>query len=296
MSISDGGSARHSQAWSDATGPRSSRHGRTVYSIGSSIVALDDSRLRGELPATPHQAHLRIQRHLSSSSVPIVESQDEYGDGITDLQHLHMRPSRRRLSAYYNVEGSDSSRTNTMRSTSSSMATAILANTIPTWARLYYGSGEHRFLVALGANPGALGDGGDSRKNSLRNGSPNLDHYPSSIYSPRKRPHEVDRVVGRGVTSGSMEIRPASRIENMRHRSIDRFRTWSMSSVWSPHLRRDRRAQRQSLWEPPSMTWSTEGSWFGRRNIQIVMFLFGFIFPLCKASTNRHNNSTDLPI
>jgi len=52
-----------------------------------------------------------------------------------------------------------------------------------------------------------------------------------------------------------------------------------MSSIWSPHLRLDRRATRRSVWEPPSVNWSTEGGWFGRRNVQIVMFIVGFIFP-----------------
>jgi len=28
------------------------------------------------------------------------------------------------------------------------------------------------------------------------------------------------------------------------------------------------------------VNWSTEGGWFGRRNVQIVMFITGFIFPL----------------
>ena len=61
-----------------------------------------------------------------------------------------------------------------------------------------------------------------------------------------------------------------------------RLRTWSMSSVWSPHLRLDRRAMRKSVWEPPSVNWSTEGSWFGRRNVQIIMFIAGFLIPFCK--------------
>ena len=31
------------------------------------------------------------------------------------------------------------------------------------------------------------------------------------------------------------------------------------------------------------MNWSTEGGWFGRRNVQIVMFIVGWIFPLGKS-------------
>lgn len=228
---------------------------------------------------------MRGQRHLSNSSVPIIESQDEYGDGITDMRDLRTRPSRRHMSGYYSIDGSDPSRSNTMRSTSSSLATMQLANSLPTWARLYYGSGERSYLSALGA-PGSSIDGSESRLNSmrsLRSGSPNMDSFPVGIYSPRKRPRETGPHPGRRVATGSMEITPA---ENQRDdgeinegRYASRFRTWSMSSVWSPHLRVDRRAQRQSVWEAPSINWSSEGGWFGRRNVQMVMFIVGFVFP-----------------
>jgi hypothetical protein len=51
------------------------------------------------------------------------------------------------------------------------------------------------------------------------------------------------------------------------------------SSIWSPHLHYDRRASRLSMWQPPSMTWSADNGPFGRRNIQILLFSVGFIFP-----------------
>lgn len=51
------------------------------------------------------------------------------------------------------------------------------------------------------------------------------------------------------------------------------------SSIWSPHLGRDRRAARYSIWEPPTADWSAQSEMTGRRNAQIVMFVVGFIFP-----------------
>ena len=290
MSVSDGGSGRNSRTWSEATGPRSSRQSRGIYSIGSSSFVTED-RLRADLPAIPQGAHVRGQRHLSNSSVPIIESQDEYGDGITDMRDLRARPSRRQLSGYYAIEGPDSSRTNTMRSTSSSLATMQLANSLPTWARLYYGSGEHSYLGNMG-RPGSSTDGSDSRLNSMRNlsrnGSPIMDNFQTGIYSPRKRPRDTGPHPGRRVATGSMDITPAGGYHDngdVREGQYARgFRTWSMSSVWSPHLRLDRRAQRQSVWQPPSVNWSTEGRWFGRRNVQVIMFIVGFIFPFGKSN------------
>lgn len=285
MSVSDAGSGRNSRTWSEATAARSSgpsRQSRAVYSIGSSNFAPDDYRLRIDLPATPQPTHIRGQRHLSSGSVPIIESQDEYGDGITDLQDLRTRPSRRRLSGYYSIESPDPTRTNTMRSTSSSMTATLLANSLPTWAQLYYGSGERRYLGALGA-PSSSTEGTDSRANSFRDGSPNLDNFPLGIYSPRRRPRDSGAHRGQRVASGSMDITPAGAYRDGQQagegQHATRFRTWSLSSVWSPHLRLDRHAQRQSVWEAPSINWSTEGGWFGRRNMQIVMFIVGFVFP-----------------
>ena len=288
LSVSDGGTDRGSRSWSDDNGRRSSgfpstpsRHSRQMLSISSSLAQEEGrSGSRSESIDPPQAAFARNgQRHLSNSSIRMVGDQDEYGDGITDMQDLRTRPSRTRLSGFFSITSSDNGRTNTMRSTSSSRANSLLANSIPTWARLYYGSGERRYLGA----PGSSTEGTDSRASSFRSGSPNTDHFPLSIYSPRRRPREINQHTGRPSTRGSLEITPAPQLGSDGQLIHDpysrRFRTWSMSSIWSPHLRLDRRATRHSVWEPPSVNWSTEGGWFGRRNVQIVMFITGFIFP-----------------
>lgn len=291
LSVSDGGGTdRGSRSWSDrrssgfpSTPSRNSRH---MLSISSSMGQDEGrSRSRSDSIEPPQPAFVRnSQRHLSSSSIRMVGDQDEYGDGITDLQDLRSRPSRTRLSGFFSINSSDNGRTNTMQSTGSSRANSLSATSIPAWARLYYGSGERRYLGA----PGSSTEGTDSRTSSFRSGSPNTDHFPLSIYSPRRRPREANYETGSGQARGSMEITPAPQ-QGESSQIHDRFsrgiRTWSMSSIWSPHLRLDRRAARHSVWEPPSMSWSTEGGWFGRRNVQIVMFIAGFIFPFGK---NHH--------
>jgi hypothetical protein len=293
LSESDGGTDRDSRSWSDDIGRRSSgfpstpsRHSRQMLSISSSLAQEEgSSRSRSgsiEPPAAIFTRH--GQRHLSTSSIRIVGDQDEHGDGITDMQDLRLRPSRARLSSFFSVTSSDNGRTNTMRSTSSSRANSLLASSIPTWARLYYGSGERRYLGA----PGSSTEGSESRNSSFRSGSPNTDHFPLSIYSPRRRPREINPHAASASTRNSLEITPAPELGNDGQLINDpysrRFRTWSMSSIWSPHLRLDRRATRRSVWEPPSVNWSTEGGWFGRRNIQVVMFIAGFIFPFGKTT------------
>ncbi|CZT52244.1 uncharacterized protein RSE6_13525 [Rhynchosporium secalis] len=292
LSVSDGGTDRNSRSWSSDNGRRSSghpssqsRHSRQMLSISSSVAQEEDSsRSRTASIEPPTPAFARNGRHNSNSSIRMVEDLDEYGDGITDMQDLRARPSRQRLSNYFNSSASDNGRTNTMRSTNSSRTNSLLAGSLPTWAKLYYGSGERRYIGAAGSST----DGTDSRSNSfVRTGSPNTDHFPSNIYSPRRRPRE-----GNGQSArGSMEITAApQRGEDGQYINNDpysrRFRTWSMSSIWSPHLRLDRRATRHGVWEPPSVNWSLEGGWFGRRNVQIVMFTLGFIFPFGKSPLN----------
>ena len=290
-SVSEGGTDRGSRTWSDDNGRRSSafqssqsRHSRQILSISSSLAAEEAaSRSRSDSFEPPRPAYTRNGQ--SSNSFRIVGDQDEYGDGITDMQDLRAFPSRTGLSAFYSTSDS---RTNTMRSTNSSRANSLLSNNIPTWARLYYGSGERRFL-GPGA-PGSSTEGSDSRASSFRSGSPNTDHFPLSIYSPRRRPREIN-AHGRNSNRGSMEITPAPQLGSDGRLIHDpysrRFRTWSMSSIWSPHLRLDRRATKHSIWEPPSVNWSTEGGWFGRRNIQVVMFIVGWIFPFGKLLSNH---------
>ena len=300
-SVSEGGTDRGSPTWSDDNGTRSSgfrnsqdRQSQQILSIGSSLAVEEaaGSRSRTDSLEPPQPAFARNgQRFPSGSSIRVVGDQDEHGDGITDMHDMRF-PSRARLSGFYSIS-SDNGRTNTMRSTSSSRANSLLSSTIPTWARLYYGSGERKFL-GVGA-PGSSTEGSDSRTSSFRSGSPNTDHFPLSIYSPRRRPREIHAHSGYSDT-GSMDITPASQLGRdgrlIQDTSPRRFRTWSMSSIWSPHLRLDRRATRYSVWEPPSVNWSTEGGWFGRRNVQIVMFIVGWIFPFGKSPV--HSISTAL--
>jgi hypothetical protein len=299
LSVSDGRSDRGSRSWSDDNWRRSSgfpstqsRHSRQMLSISSSVALEAPPSLRSisDSLEPPEPAYIRLgESNPNDSSMRMVGDQDEYGDGITDMPGWAKFPSRGNLAGFYNVTQSDNGRTNTIRSMASSRANSMLTNAIPTWARLYYGSGERRYLGA----PGSSTEGSDSRSSSFRSyrsGSPSIDHLPLTIYSPRRRPREIRPEI-RQSSRASMAIAPAPLPANEGQRSIgpcaSRFRTWSLSSVWSPHLRVDKRATRQSMWEPPLVNWSTEGGWFGRRNVQIVMFIAGFIFPFGKSSLTK---------
>jgi hypothetical protein len=96
------------------------------------------------------------------------------------------------------------------------------------------------------------------------------------LFSPRKRARE-----GQRNSDGSMEIQPAPTDYNV-------FRTLreKTSSIWSPHLRQDRRHSRFNAWDPPATSWSADSGVTGKRNIQIVLFAVGFIMPVGKLPRN----------
>lgn len=156
--------------------------------------------------------------------------------------------------------------------------------------RVYYGSGERRFL---GRRPSFLtiSESGDSRPPSsgfLGSESPNTDNFPQTIFSPRKRPREIPPNAGQQFPSdrASMEISPAAPVQEY---SVFRTIKQKTSSIWSPHLQTDRRATRYSVWDPPNVDWSADSGIFGRRNAQVVLFILGFILPLCKFLGQSHH-------
>lgn len=75
--------------------------------------------------------------------------------------------------------------------------------------------------------------------------------------------------------AGSTDISPAP-VSSFPLRAALRKQT---SSIWSPHLARDQRASGYSMWDPPSVSWSAESGILGRRNVQVVLFIAGFVLP-----------------
>ncbi|KAK0669453.1 hypothetical protein QBC41DRAFT_107244 [Cercophora samala] len=247
----------------------SSMHSRQMHSVSSSIAGqLEEGADTSSGSDSLHRPQPSLSR--ASPQIRMVRDQDEHGDGIADLEH---RPSRAALSSYFTNTNSSS---RGLHSSGSSRSRGnSFSSEVPAWAKVYYGSGERRWL---GRSPSfmSISEGG-SRPGSSRfyndGDSPTDDQFPPNIYSPKKRAREVQ---GEHPFFGQSEmgISPAPQDYNV-------FRTLRQktSSIWSPHLRQDRRASRYSMWDPPSINWSADTSLMGKRNIQVVLFIIGFIFP-----------------
>lgn len=266
-----------------------SLHSRQMLSISSSLAAqLEEVSSNSDSVERPLPSHLRGL----PSQLRMVRDQDEHGDGLADLRE---HPSRTGLSAFFYSSNSSS---RGLHSSGSSRSNS-LTSSLPAWARyvqrigvltttdmliicrVYYGSGEHRFFGAPSFM--SLSDDGSSRPGSSAqpNGdSPGLDRFPMNIYSPRRRAQEVPRPAAAERSfsdSNDLQITQAPPLgyDYGAFRSLRR----KTSSIWSPHLRTDRRASRYSVWDPPSVTWSADTGILGKRNAQIVLFIVGFIFP-----------------
>lgn len=255
---------RSSRGWS-------SSHSRQMLSISSSLAGeLENASSRSR--SNSHDSPDRPSPAYRNGFQGMVRHHDEDGDGLADLQQITPRPSRSRLSDFFH-QGNASDRN--LHSSASSASNSFNSSNIPLWAKLYYGSGERRWLRSHSIS--SVSDLGSRPTSMQHSGSPATERFPGEVYSPRRRPREENG--NRHSLRGSMNIEPApadSINDHVFRRSLRRM----TSSVWSPHLRRDLRAQnRYSIWDTPSVAWSAESGMFGRRNIQVVLFVAGFIFP-----------------
>ncbi|KAI1002452.1 hypothetical protein K3495_g5750 [Podosphaera aphanis] len=277
LSVSEDGSDRSSLFSEDSQNSFGSR-GR-VMSVGSGYMSVEPatqiSRSMSWSESTidqPPMAFSHRPRNNSSSSFRVIGEQDEYGDRLTDLQIMRARPLRRRTSGYLSSTSSENGRSNTIKSTISTKSNSLNLALLPSWARIYYGNGERYFWC------GSTVGGFDSRTNSLRNDSLGPDSA-LNIYNSRRRLRESDQPHGPSLNINSDPL-PLQNGPDMQRASPKTLNSWSMASVRSPHLRRNSRIKRPCIWGPPSADFSSEGGLLEKRNLQVLMFIFGFLFPI----------------
>jgi len=262
---------------------RSSTHSRNLLSMTSSLGGLDEQMATlgpRRSPSPDRSAPLYPRTHDRHHLGKLPMDYDEERDGLGDLQDLHHRSSRTRLvhpSADRVLRSSGSTR-------------SLNPFSLPTWARLYYGGGDRRFLIAQASSESirSLYNGSmynDPPYNSFLRQSPSVERFNAAIRNPRRRPWDLGPEMDPyEAAAASTAIRPAASNPvpsptPSRMRSIARGVKKQTSSIWSPHLRRDRRASKFSMWDPPSAVWSTESGFDWRRNQQVVLFVLGFIVP-----------------
>ncbi|OAA46652.1 hypothetical protein BBO_03207 [Beauveria brongniartii RCEF 3172] len=221
----------------------------------------------------------------SNSSYRLVGDQDEHGDGLTDLRDLlTRRPSKRGvfpgLSPNYISD----------RKLWSSASARATNWAIPAWARLYYGSGERRFLAHQASRDSIRSIHTD---NQMGTSVPRHSHSFEGIETPSQHHLEALPTEDDG--------QPITVRKSYPDLTWARTLKKQTSSLWSPHLRRDNRASAYGIWDPPAGALSVEGCITARRNVQVVLFMSGFLFPIAwmiaafiPLPTNRHLEEKNL--
>jgi hypothetical protein len=144
--------------------------------------------------------------------------------------------------------------------------------------RLYYGSGERRFLTIQHSSDSLFSEfSAGVHPSPLVSRSPNSERFTPIHQLPRQHPQFPASVKAPSASAASQDGSTTYPQFNVVHQV--RKQT---SSIWSPHLRRDRRSHRYSLWRPPSTVWVASGRNSRPNNVQAVLFILGFVFPFGK--------------
>ncbi|KAL8734491.1 MAG: hypothetical protein Q9166_001391 [cf. Caloplaca sp. 2 TL-2023] len=217
-------------------------------SIGVSTSSLDVSAVN---PSSTHQ-----QRDLTGSTIRIVNESD---DNVSNL--LSPIPGSRGSGYYSVLSGGSRSKRKSVPQARPTSKGSFFRDSIPAWAKLYYARSNSALALSGGRsdpNPAASSESlGVHRTRQRSNVSTqNQDVRDSMAIGPA----QPDGVV-------LVEVRGQPR--------------QPISQVWSPHLWRDRRnaVRGRSVFKAPSLDEHAEGP-FGPRNVQVLLFPLGFIFPL----------------
>ncbi|KAM3504599.1 hypothetical protein MY10362_003461 [Beauveria mimosiformis] len=159
-----------------------------------------------------------------------------------------------------------------------------------SWARLYYGSGERRFLAHQASRDSIRSIHTD---NQMGTSVPRHSHSFEGIETPSQHHLEAPP-----AENGGQPITVRKSYPDLTWARTLKKQT---SSLWSPHLRRDNRAGAYGIWDPPAGALSVEGCITARRNVQVVLFMSGFLFPIAwmiaafiPLPTNRHLEKKNL--
>ena len=212
------------------------------------------------------------RQSLSIANDESDESSDRLGR-LRSLSHASGLPGASRSSSL--------SRLSSFRSNRPGTSASAVFHILPTWARVYYQTETLPFQLSS-----ALSFVEGSRP-STAVGEPTelVSPLPAEITRPRTRARTI-------VYPDPRDPRAHWR-DGMEAREIEPVPT-NVSEIdprtWSPHLKRDKGVPPTfNKWKPPSLDESAEPllSW---RNLQILCFVLGFVFPLSKQFVLEHHD------
>lgn len=242
------------------------------------------------LPVFPRSAHAP-RRDVNASTIRVVNEREDVVTGLAPVPGS-------RSSARFSVFSSNSDRGNrrsAIPSTRPSSRGSFFRDSIPGWARCvslveisyqsadgdvrtYYGRGGRTSMLPQNYSTDNLDSGLSNAPYTTTEPS----QSESSLSVSRSRPKPPHFGHSRNDSMPITRIQP-SEINMVEVRGAPRTK---VSAVWSPHLWHDRNSagKRRSLFIAPTVDKEAVGKAPGRRNMQVVLFTVGFIFPLGKRS------------
>ncbi|KAI4175427.1 MAG: hypothetical protein LQ343_001626 [Gyalolechia ehrenbergii] len=214
----------------------------------------------GVSPVSPNASHLSVAEHQRDPTASTIRMVNESDDNVSNL--LSPIPGSRG-SAYYSIlsGGSRNKRKSVPHARPTSKG-SFFRDSIPAWAKWYYA----RSNSAL-----ALHDG---RQDA------NLTASSESLNVRRTRPKAKAHTQVQ-TNRDSLAIGPVPQ-DGTVPAQVQGEPRQPVSQLWSPHLWQDRRnVGRRNFFKAPSLDERAEGP-FSRRNAQVLLFTFGYIFPLGK--------------
>ncbi|KAL8952563.1 MAG: hypothetical protein Q9222_001517 [Ikaeria aurantiellina] len=202
------------------------------------------------------------QRDMTGSTIRIVNESD---DNVSNL--LSPIPGSRGSAFYSVLSGGSRNKRKSVPQARPTSKGSFFRDSIPAWAKLYYARSNSALALTGGRQEVDPAVSSESLgKIGVRRTRPK----PSA-----SNQNQADR--------DSMAIGPAQPHLAI-HPEMQNEPRQTIMQTWSPHLWQDRRniGQRRSVFRAPTLDQHVEGP-FGRRNVQVLLFTIGFVFPLGKS-------------
>ncbi|KAL9031404.1 MAG: hypothetical protein Q9196_000552 [Gyalolechia fulgens] len=231
----------------------------------------------GVSTTSPNTSYLSVteqQRDATASTIRIV---NESEDNVSNL--LSPIPGSRG-SAYYSIlsGGSRNKRKSVPQARPTSKG-SFFRDSIPAWAKWYYARSNSALAIP------------DRRQEA----NPTASSESLNVRRTRPKPKDNTQVQ---TNRDSLAIGPVPQ-DGTLLAQVQGDPRQSISQLWSPHLRQDRRnVGQRPFFKAPSLDEHAEGP-FSRRNAQVLLFTVGFVFPLAWFLASvlplPHNPTADIP-
>ena len=278
----------HSEGTNERSSGSDEARRQRVTSATSSLT-VDGSSISSYYPPVPPVTVFARSRDATNSTIRVV---NEEGDDISDLPTPILRGQ---TSSFFHLPSAERTQSRnshySMTRTGAGSRGSFLRDSIPAWARYFHRHGNrppapdmydnantdsHKriYYAQEGRNlrPVTASEPTESSRPPTHESQ---NSFPYGIFRSRTRPREINTASSNRDSMAITSIPNPEIAVEVRGSPRRKF-----SPSWSPHLWHDRRsaANRRTIFIAPSLDEAAEGRALTRRNVQIWLFVLGFVF------------------